>query len=167
MVILLRANDLTSDPRARKYLDYYKENGVDFMVICWNRSESEISYPANYIVYRKQSGYNLGEKAILSRISWNFFIFRKILQYRKKCTAIHACDFDTILPVLPFILFGKIVIFDIFDMFSYTIQTNVFVDYMIGLLENFSVKISRYVIICEEERINQIKPFFRNTKHPG
>ncbi len=162
MVIFLRANDLTSDPRALKYLDYYRENDISYLVICWNRSKKNIEYPSNYIVYNKQVEYNLGKKAILSRISWGLFIFRKIFHLRKQCNVIHACDFDTVLPALPFIFLGKRVIFDIFDMFSYTIRTNKIVDFLIGLLENVSVRLSSYVIICEEERINQIWPAFRN-----
>lgn len=158
MIVLLRANDIITDSRVLKYLNFFEKSKINYRIIGWNRDGNNNKKNNTYF-FEKKAGYNLGKKAILNRFLWNLFLLKKLIKIRKQYKIIHACDFDTVLPALIMkIFFNKKVIFDIFDWFSDTIITNnFFIDRMINILEKKAVKMSDYVIICEEERKKQIK----------
>ncbi len=156
MIVLIRSNDLLTENRLQKYIEFLKEKNIEYTLIGWNRQGKD-EVLENTIYYKKKVGYNLRKKAIKTRIYWNFFILKELYKNRKKYKVIHACDFDTIMPSLFMKLFKKKVIFDIFDWFSDEVKTgNKLIDGIINLLEKKSFQISDYVIICEEERKKQI-----------
>lgn len=157
MVIFLRSNDIITDSRVIKYLDFFEKENISYKIIGWDREKKDIKLK-NSKFYKKKTGYNLGKKAISNRILWIFFLLKELKKERKNYSVIHACDFDTIIPALIMkILYKKKVIFDIFDWFSDTIITNnILIDKLINFLEKKSVKLSNFVIICEEERKKQI-----------
>ena len=39
MIILLRSDDLNPDPRVEKYVNFFKEKTLEYLLIGWNRSE--------------------------------------------------------------------------------------------------------------------------------
>ena len=163
MVIFLRSNEIEYDPRLQKYIGFLNKKQINYLVIGWDR-ESSGKLVKNIIFYRKKTGYNLGRKAILSRIYFMWFLFLNLIKMKDKYSIIHACDFDTVIPALIIkYIYKKRVIFDIFDWYSDTIYTgNLIINKIISILEFISYKLSDYIIICEEERKKQIKYYHRN-----
>lgn len=157
MIAFLRANDLLTDPRAAKYLQFYKEQRINFFAIAWNRELKDNKLlPSGYIYFQKKAEYNQGKKAVLNRLKWNFFLLKQLFKERKKYDIIHACDFDTVMPALFMKLFGKKVIFDVFDAFSATIKVDsYFIMNAIKKLEGYCVDKADYLILCETQRKKQ------------
>ena len=155
-ILLIRSLDILSDSRVQRYENYFKQNNLPYRILGWDRDNKGIKREhTDYCTI--QANYNLGVKGIKYRMRWNAYIFKYLIGHRKKYDIIHACDFDTIIPSLFMKLFGKRVIFDIFDWFSDEVHTgNKIIDFTINTLEKLSVKLADLTILCEEERINQI-----------
>ena len=167
MILLIRCNSIKSDPRAEKYIKYYKTNNIEYKIIGWDRLGEELVYE-NTIYFQRKSLYNQGGfKAAFNRIRWMFFVYRKLIKSRKEISVIHACDLDAAFPsaVYKFFHYREIkIIFDIFDWFTATLYNqNKFILLMFSIMERFSINNSDEVIICEPERIDQI-PYKLNKK---
>ena len=155
-VLLLRSQDIISDSRVLKYENFFKSKRIPYAIIGWDRAGRNL-HRENTFYYRKIAGFQQGTKGIINRIWWNFYLFRFLLRHLTEYKMIHACDFDTVMPALVMKIFGKKVIFDIFDWFSDEVRTGkLLIDKPINVMEKFAVKHSNLVVICEEGRLQQM-----------
>lgn len=155
-ILLIRSQDILTDSRVIRYEKWFKKHDVAYRIIGWDRNRKNITRP-HTIYYRGRAGFQQRSKAIINRLKWNTFLVEYLFLYRKTYDVVHACDFDTVLPALVTKLFGKKVIFDIFDWFSDECKTGkILIDKSINILEKWAVKMADLVIICEEERSEQI-----------
>lgn len=159
MVILIRCNDIVSDSRAKKYIDYYKSNNIDYRIIAWDRTGLNPEQP-NTVYYKEKSKYNQGGiKAVIDRVKWMRFVVKTLKSF-KQPLKIHACDLDAAYPAVMFKRMSKYpqyVIFDIFDWFSDTLyNSGKVVLAAFKYMERISIKHADHIIICEEERVRQI-----------
>ena len=152
MVILLRGIDLNPDPRVEKYVEYYKKNNIVYKLVGWNRSNLKI-VKENTIFYNLVAPYGLREKNLINRIKWTGFIIKTLYKERNNYKVIHACDFDTAIPAVIFKIFGKKVIFDVFDWID---KENSILTNIIYKLQVLSAKRSDCLIICDELRKKQM-----------
>ena len=161
MVILIRCNDILTDPRAMKYVRYLQENGIEHKFIGWDRDGKNPDL-SNSVMWKEQAGYNVGGlKAVKNRIGWMWFVYRQLCKMKPKDTIIHGCDVDSAFPAACYKLFHSKnkLIFDVFDWFSATLYNQkAYILAAFKFMEKFTVKHSDRVILCEEERIEQI-PF--------
>lgn len=162
MVILIRCNDILSDPRAMKYVKYLQENDIEHFLIGWDRDGKSPDIHHS-VMWNKQAGFNVGGfKAVKNRIGWMWFVYKQLRKLRPHNAVLHGCDLDAAFPAACYnYLYGNRnkVIFDIFDWFSATLyDSKKYVLVAFKFMEKFSVKYSNRVIICEPERIDQI-PF--------
>ena len=75
MIVLIRCNDIISDSRAKKYLDFFQRKGVDYRIIAWDRLGNSERLP-NTIYCPAKSKYNQGGVgAIIDRLKWMWFLF--------------------------------------------------------------------------------------------
>lgn len=156
-IVLLRSQDIVSDSRVLKYEKIYKRMNIEYLILGWDRAGKEIKRD-NTVYCHSKAGFQKGLAGAWGRLKLNFFfvnwLFRNYMRYKY----IHACDLDTVLSALVMKCFGKIVIFDIFDWYSDEMRTGCkIIDCLIKILERFSVKFSDLVIICEHERLKQMK----------
>lgn len=171
MVFLIRSNDIVSDPRAMKYVNFLCEERIDHILIGWDR-EGKMKDSAESIYYKHRSGYNVGGlKAVINRARWMRFVVKTLLSHKDngKIT-IHACDLDAVFPAL---IYNKLVcnckrasiIYDVFDWFSATLYNqNRMILTAFRYMERYSVEKSDHIIICEPERIEQIPFDFDKSK---
>lgn len=156
-VILLRSQDIFSDSRVLKYESLLKKENIPYAIVGWDRKGLNLKRE-NTFFYKRRAGFQEGEKAIVNRVWWTFFLFRFLFMHLKEYQIIHACDFDTVLPSLVMRILGKKVFFDIFDWFSDEVKTGKsWIDKPINLLEKFAVRHSNLVILCEKGRLRQIQ----------
>lgn len=155
MIILIRSNDANPDPRLQKYIDYLERIGRNYLVIAWNRNNIDIS-KERYVYFNKEAKFGAGIKNIPKKISWFAFIIKKLWEYRKDFSIIHACDLDTALPSF-FVgnLLGKKIIFDVFDWISSPSSKSI-LGRLLWVVENYVFNNSNYKIVCESYRLNQI-----------
>lgn len=159
MVILIRCNDIVSDPRAMKYVRFLQEKGIEHRLIGWDRDGTNESV-SNAIMWQKKAGYNVGGvNAVRNRLGWMYFVLKQLLKFGRKNVVVHGCDIDSAFPAAVYKLLNRKakLIFDIFDWFSATLyDQKPYVLKAFKIMERFTVKHSDSIIICEPERIEQI-----------
>lgn len=161
-VVLLRSNQILSDSRVEKYLSFFKEKNIDYQILAWDRLDTGVVCE-NTIYYRRKVGYVVGGlKAAYNRIFWFIFIIRTLCNMKDKPTFIHACDLDTAFPAAVYkALFNRnvFILFDVFDWMSHTLSSNAskFILYVTDKMEQFTLKYANKIVICEEERKQQLK----------
>ena len=157
MVVLLRSTDGNPDSRFEKYVDYLDEQKYPYLTICWDRKGVKSDSDKN-VYYKKKSGYNQYYGNLTKLIGFNWFILKKLLSYRKRYIIIHACDFDTVLPAtFMHLFFRKKVIYDVFDWYVDSRNIKGVIKYLVYALEWLNIKSASSVIVCEPERIKQIR----------
>jgi len=155
-IIILRSQDIFSDSRVLRHEAWYKKNHITYRIIGWDRQGKNLRRE-NTKYYDGIAGFQQGAKGILGRIKWNWFLLRYLFSHRHDYRIIHACDFDTVMPALFMKIFGKKVVFDIFDWFSDEVKTGKwYIDKPINFMEKLSVKLANLVIICEKGRLQQM-----------
>ncbi len=157
MIVLLRSTDGNPDSRFEKYVDYLERKSLSFLTICWDRKGVKCNSDSK-IYYKKLSGYNQYYGNMTKLLGFNWFILKKLLLYRKQYRIIHACDFDTVLPAtFMHIFFRKKVIYDVFDWYVDSRNIKGILKYIIYALEWVNIKSASSVIVCEPERVKQIR----------
>ena len=156
-ILMLRSQNIVSDSRVLRYENWFQKHDISYRIVGWDREQSGIERE-NTIYCRIKAGFQQKSKAIIGRIKWNAWLMKYLYGSRKSYRIIHACDFDTVLPALVMQLFGKKVIFDIFDWFSDETRTGKwFIDKTINFLERWAVQKADLVILCEAGRLKQIQ----------
>lgn len=159
MVILIRCNDILTDTRAMKYVRYLQEKGIDYTLIGWDRDGKNPELVQS-IMWKKRAGYNVGGfKAVKNRLGWMWFVYRQLCKIKPKNAIIHGCDVDSAFPAACYKCFHlkNKLIFDVFDWFSATLYNQkTYILAAFKFMENFTVKYSDRIILCEPERIKQI-----------
>lgn len=158
MILIIRCNAISNDPRVKKYLTYLDTNKIEYKVLGWDRNDEKLEYN-NCIFFKKKAGYNVGGlKAAWNRILWMWFCFRQIVKI--KPSFIHGCDIDSAFPAVMYkILYSRKtkVLFDVFDWFSATLYNQPkLVTTSFKWMESLASKYSDHIIICEKERLEQI-----------
>ena len=159
MIVLIRCNDIVSDSRAKKYIDFYERAHLDYTIIAWDRLGQSSRLPrAIYCPVR--SRYNQGGmRAIRDRIKWMWFILKTLLLL-KDDLKIHACDLDAAFPAAVYKLLSRrhnFLLFDVFDWISDTLNNQgTLVSKVFAVMERFSTSQADHIVICEPERIRQI-----------
>lgn len=159
MIVLIRCNDIISDSRTKKYVDFLNKKGVEYKIIAWDRLGNSERLP-NAVYCPVKSKYNQGGLgAIKDRLKWMHFI-RKTLSSFKTNLEIHACDLDAAFPAAVYKMFSRrkiFVLFDVFDWISDTLYNQgKIVSLAFKFMERFSTKRADHIIICEPERVKQI-----------
>lgn len=162
-VLFLRSNPIAPDPRVEKEATSLTKNGFLVMMVGWDR---ENKYPVHEQkifgeVYRLKikAGFAKGIKNIGHLFKWQIGLLLFLVKMRSNYDYIHACDFDTIFPALICkILFGKRVVYDIFDFYSDMLRkAPIFLRRAIKKVDLHLIGIADVVIIADEIRIEQIK----------
>ncbi|MBP5771477.1 MAG: glycosyltransferase [Bacteroidaceae bacterium] len=159
MIVLIRCNDIISDSRTKKYLDFLVQNRADYRIIAWDRIGNSERLP-HTIYCPVKSKYNQGGvAAIIDRLKWMWFILRTLCSF-KADLHIHACDLDAAFPAAVYKMLSwrkNFLLFDVFDWISDTLNNQGrIVSWAFAVMEWVSVRLSDHIIICEPERISQI-----------
>ena len=159
MIVLIRCNDIISDSRTKKYIDFYEKNGIDYKIIAWDRLGNSERLP-NAIYCPTKSKYNQGGfAAVKDRLKWMRFIKNTLFSF-KEDLQIHACDLDAAFPAALYKMFSRrknYLLFDVFDWISDTLYNQgKIISLAFKLMEKFSTKRTDHIIICEPERVKQI-----------
>lgn len=162
MIIATRSNGIYSSPRIEKYVEFYRQQKLNYEIVGWDRNNEGLSRE-NTIYFCNKSGYNTGGyKAVIGRIKWMFFLMRQFIANKKQLNTIHAFDLDTAFPAMVFKRFFKrdiVVIFDVCDWFSANLyNANFLIRRIFSRMEAYCIKYTNYLILCEPERKAQI-PF--------
>lgn len=121
MICFLRRSTIDYDVRLRKYVEACRSNGVPYVAICWDRLLNSTP-DENEFQLKCAAAYGGGFKNVIALIKWIFFSYYQLFKHRRKYKVIHACNLETYIFVLPLKLFGKKIVFDIYDSVNIKIE---------------------------------------------
>ncbi len=161
-VLFCRSNPVAPDPRVEKAADALAAAGYDVQILCWDRSgdlpvkELVKGIPCFRMPIRARFGSGMGNFPALLR--WQWALLNWLISHHAEYDLIHACDFDTVLPaILAKMLFGKIVVYDIFDFYADHLRaTPGWIKRVIRVADLRAMKLVDGVIVSDEWRWEQI-----------
>lgn len=143
MVCFVRRSTIDYDIRLKKYVDACIETKTPYVAITWDRQKNCSNVYQNEIQYKVTAPYGGKWKNLFALIGWQIFMFWQLLVNWSKYKVVHACNLEVFIFVLPLRLFGKKIVFDIYD----------------SVKENFETKVAKYadiLILPHEKRLEQI-----------
>lgn len=167
-IVMVRSLKGYPDSRVEKELySLSKKNKIIFFG--WNRHDNKkkISHevvkvfgkPINYYHFNKYAPIGLGfKKLFFPLLKYWHAEYRFLKNNRENYDAIHACDFDTILPALKIAKkYNKKLVYDIFDYYSEAHNGPKIIKKIIKKLEDNAISKADVTIICSDARKMQIK----------
>ena len=128
-VVISRSNPVAPDPRVEKIAVSLAQGGHVVRIVCWDRA-GEHSRPGGLPAEEQVAGaacsrlpiraeYANGIRNFPALLRWQLALAGWLVARRREYDTIHACDFDTVIPALLCKwLFGKRVVYDIFDFYA-------------------------------------------------
>lgn len=163
-IVILRSNPIAPDPRVEKEARALTQAGHSVQIVAWDRGtgaplaqqEDTPFGRIQRLLIPSQFGSGLGN--IKHLIRWQWCLLAWLWSNRKNYDAMHACDFDTVLPAVLLKLFaGKKLVYDIYDFYADMLR---FVPtWMCDAVRWLDLKIIGFadaVILVDESRVAQI-----------
>lgn len=165
-IVILRATDVNPDSRVEKETYSLKQKGHNVHIIGWDRSSNHAPVDGYVTSFGQKTSitrfgikgeYGAGGKNTIIWFKFQFFMFRWLLVNRKRYECIHACDFNTAFTgfIVAKILNKKIV-YDIFDYFVDSYAVPYKLKELIRKIDELIIHKADAVIVCTEQRIEQI-----------
>jgi len=160
-VVIFRSNPIAPDPRVEK-IAFALSKSYAVHVVGWDRTgalKTSQKYPYFTLeLYSHASPFGTGLKNLFQLFRWQVFLVIWVLRSGRSYQAIHACDFDTVLPaLLGKLLFGCKVIYDIFDFYADHIRnTPQWLKRIIRWLDYKVIQSVDAVILVTEAQLSQL-----------
>lgn len=161
-VLILRSNPIAPDPRVEKIARALRQNGWKVDILGWDRTGT-LPSPVqtdfgvvHRLPIRARFGSGLGNLPQLLR--WQIGLLLWLIRHREEYQAIHACDFDTVLPALIIAGLRKIpLIYDIFDFYAdHLRRTPSWIKSIIRGVDLWVIGRVNAVILVDDSRRSQI-----------
>lgn len=122
-VVFLRSNPIAPDPRVEKEARALHRAGYKLHIVGWDRfAVLPKMEQRNYGVIERlhlHAAFGSGLRNLPYLIRWQLRLLLWLWRNRKRYRAVHACDFDTVMPaLLAKWLWGKRVVYDVFDFYA-------------------------------------------------
>ena len=167
-ILILRSNPVDPDPRVEKEAETLLKAGYTVDIFCWDRQED---YQIRESVIRMEHGtcnvFRIGIKAsfgggfkknLRPLLKFQRAITSFIKENQQKYSAVHACDFDTGLSAYRATRGTQIkIVYDIFDYYADAFSVPGSLKRIIMTLDSHIINHADGVIICSEQRREQIK----------
>ena len=163
LIVICRSNPIAPDPRVEKEAVSLVEAGHQVRVIGWDRSASLPVHVRkdHYEIHRIpiRSHYGTGLSNLPQLIRWQIRLFLWLFTHRKEYDALHACDFDTVLPCMAMkLVFGKKLVYDIFDFYpDHLRRTPGLIKSVLRAFDYWIINQVDAVILVDDSRRAQIK----------
>jgi len=162
-ILILRSNPIAPDPRVEKIARGLVGRGWKVELLGWDRTgempvtEQTAIGVIHRLPIRAPFGSGLGNLPQLVR--WQIGLMSWLLRHRQDFDAIHACDFDTVLPALMLHwLYNKKLVYDIFDFYAdHLRRTPGLIKKMIRKVDLWVIGQTDAVILVDESRREQIQ----------
>ena len=114
MICYINRSTIDYDVRLKKYVQACKSANIPYFVVSWDRMLNAKNVDEHEYQMKHYCPYAHGRK-IIPLLRWTFFVLYYLIKNFSKYKVIHACNMENTLLALPFKLFGKKVVFDIYD----------------------------------------------------
>lgn len=162
-ILICRSNPIAPDPRVEKMARSLAGGGYSVSLLGWDMSgklpEQEGVAGVDCIRLHVKANFGRGLSNLGHELRWQVALIAWLVQHRKQYDAIHACDFDTVLPaLLAKLLFGKKVVYDIFDFYADMLRrTPAAVSWLIRKIDLLAISMADAVILADDARRRQIQ----------
>lgn len=123
MICFINRSSVDYDVRMRKYVQSCIETNTPYCVIAWDRLRSCSKLYPNEYQYKAYAPYGYGFKNILPLMGWVFYLLFMLIKLSRKYKIIHVCNMENCILVMPLRLFGKKIVFDIYDSYECDTET--------------------------------------------
>lgn len=161
-VLVCRSNPIAPDPRVERTAQALTRAGYGLRVVGWDRArgmhfDEQIS-GASVVRLPIEAQFGTGMGNFWPLLRWQWGLLRWMVRHRDDFEIVHACDFDTVLPAMICkSLFGKKVIYDIFDFYAdHLRQTPGWIKRIIRAADLWLIRRVDGVIVTDEARLRQI-----------
>jgi len=162
-VVVVRSNPVAPDPRVEKISQTLSHAGHEVSILAWDRSgefaNHDLVLGLNLTRLKIHAKYGRGMGNLGPLLRWEMGLLRWLWKQRRHYDAIHACDFDTVLPALLLkAVARKYVVYDIFDFYAEHLRgTPSWVKRLIRVVDLWSIGRVDAVILADERRRVQIE----------
>jgi glycosyltransferase involved in cell wall biosynthesis len=156
--VFVRSIPEIGEPRLEKEVRSLTTHGYQVTILAWDREGlfGRSDNSAERVVSRLRLRAPYGKSVIAAYYPFFWlWVLSKLL--KKKPRVVHACDLDTVFPVLlyKFVKRDVRVVFDLFDSHAASILgKNMVAGRIILFLERFAVALSDALIVCSKERLS-------------
>lgn len=162
-VLFLRSNPVAPDPRVAKEAQALTEAGYKVGVVAWDRRGNlpRVEEAPFGLVERLpiKGSFGAGLANLLPLVRFNLALLWHLIKRRSTYDAIHACDFDTLLPALVAAkLLGKKVVYDVFDFYADMLRATP--GWIKSIIKKVDLRLMGWVdavILADENRVKQIR----------
>lgn len=167
-ILFLRSGYGKPDSRFEKEIAAAIEVGHEASIIAWDRNSKLDKYhnldvlghviPCIHIgiISELSAGY---KKNLIPMIKFNYKLMKLLKMKRSEYDLIHASDFDTVVPAFWIKKkFSKKLVYDIYDYYIDSHHIPGILKSIIRAIDNKIISNSDAVILCNEKRIEQIRP---------
>lgn len=161
-ILIIRSNSLAPDPRVEKIASALAEAGYSVRALGWDRTgdflarENRDGYLIERILSKASNRHGLANLPQL--LGWQVRLTGWLLKHHREFGAIHACDFDTLVPALLCKrLYHQQVVYDIFDFYADMLRATP--SWLANLIRKADLKAigaADAVILADKSRVEQI-----------
>jgi glycosyltransferase involved in cell wall biosynthesis len=165
-VMICRSNPIAPDPRVEKIAGALRSCGYPVAMLGWDRSgqlpltRNEQIQGWSMTVHRLPivAPFGHGLANLPNLLRWQWGLLRWLAGHRQTYSLIHACDFDTVIPALICKgLFGKTVIYDIFDFYADHLRaTPGWLKRLVRAIDLWAIGQADGLILADDSRRQQI-----------
>ncbi|TYZ26675.1 glycosyltransferase family 4 protein [Selenomonas caprae] len=166
-IVIVRSTDIAPDPRVEKEAYSLKKAGHDVQVLGWDREENHGFEFMNINAYGQmikvtrvgiKSIYGGKMKNVFPLLKYQINICKWLWDNKDTYDAIHACDLNTgLASIIMAKLLKKKLVYDIFDYYPEAYDIPEKLKKIVAWIEDRVIYGANAVIICTEQRIEQIK----------
>lgn len=120
MICFVRRSTIDYDIRLKKYVQACEESKTPYIAVTWDRLLNSTPYSKHEYQYKREAPYGGGFNFLF--LKWVFFVYGQLIKHFRSYKVIHACNLEVLMAVIPFKLFGKKIVFDIYDTVSPSIE---------------------------------------------
>lgn len=165
-IAYVRSSNIYDDSRATKEIKALSKQGFFVEVFGWNR-DGDASCECNNVFkndenvrfhfYSCDAKRGIGIAGILKLLKWFFWLNREVRKF-KDFSAVHFCNLDTTIGLIEWCKRRQIKI--VYDIYDYYVDAHSIPSVLSNTIERIEINVinnSDLVIICTEERRDQIK----------
>lgn len=166
-ILFIRSNPVNPDSRVEKEIATLAKAGHDVMLFAWDRtSDHPILHTEELFGEYKINVYRIGIESVYSAgfkknlrplLKFQVAIHNFIKKHKDNVDVIHACDFDTAFSSF----FSKPrkcqFVYDVFDYYVDSFSVPGSLKSMVEKIDTHIMNKADAVIICTEERVNQLR----------
>lgn len=156
MIVYIRSYICDYDSRINKFFSVMESKGVEYIYIGWDKIDAGYDPQPRKIIHRSNAPIGNRWKNFFAVLSWQIFVFQKLLITRARTKVVQCVDLDTALIGYVFCcLFGKKFVFDIYDQYSSSRGVTGVPARVMDWIERALAKRSSLCIVAAPERFAQ------------